>query len=65
MTPPPAPATSPAPGTPRPPWPAPATAAFPDLPPGLPLGTGLADGQYQATRLHLPAGSTLSCTRTA
>ncbi|HYZ54091.1 MAG TPA: SpoIIE family protein phosphatase [Streptosporangiaceae bacterium] len=32
---------------------------FPDLPPGLPLGTGLADGQYQATRLHLPCGSTL------
>jgi Stage II sporulation protein E (SpoIIE)/PAS fold/GAF domain len=35
-------------------------AAFPDLPPGLPLGTGLADGgRYEATRLHLPPGSTL------
>ncbi len=34
-------------------------AAFPDLPSGLPLGTGLADGPYQATRLHLPPGSTL------
>jgi serine phosphatase RsbU (regulator of sigma subunit) len=34
-------------------------AAFPDLPPGLPLGTGLGDGQYQATRLHPPPGSTL------
>jgi hypothetical protein len=34
--------------------------AFPDLPPGLPLGTGLADGgPYQAVRLHLPPGSTL------
>jgi serine phosphatase RsbU (regulator of sigma subunit) len=34
--------------------------AFPDLPPGLPLGTGLvAGGQYQAIRLHLPPGSTL------
>jgi serine phosphatase RsbU (regulator of sigma subunit) len=33
---------------------------FPDLPPGLPLGTGLADsGSYQAIRLHLPPGSTL------
>jgi PAS domain S-box-containing protein len=34
-------------------------AAFPDLPAGLPLGTGLGDGPYQATRLHLPPGSTL------
>jgi GAF domain-containing protein len=35
-------------------------AVFPDLPPGLPLGTGLADdGSYQAIRLHLPPGSTL------
>jgi GAF domain-containing protein len=35
-------------------------AAFPGLPPGLPLGTGLADGDpYQATRLRLPPGSTL------
>jgi hypothetical protein len=35
-------------------------AAFPDLPPGLPLGTGLADdSSYQAIRLHLPPGSTL------
>jgi len=35
-------------------------AAFADLPPGLPLGTGLADsGCYQAIRLHLPPGSTL------
>ncbi len=34
--------------------------AFPDLPPGLPLGTGLADaGPYEATRLQLPPGSTL------
>jgi serine phosphatase RsbU (regulator of sigma subunit) len=33
--------------------------SFPDLPPGLPLGTGLGDGSYQATRLHLPPGSTL------
>ncbi|HYZ52534.1 MAG TPA: SpoIIE family protein phosphatase [Streptosporangiaceae bacterium] len=33
--------------------------AFPHLPPGLPLGTGLADVPYQATRLHLPRGSTL------
>jgi serine phosphatase RsbU (regulator of sigma subunit) len=32
---------------------------FPHLPPGLPLGTGLADAHYQATRLHLPPGSTL------
>jgi hypothetical protein len=34
-------------------------AGFLDLPPGLPLGTGLGDGQYQATRLQLPHGSTL------
>jgi Stage II sporulation protein E (SpoIIE)/PAS fold/GAF domain len=34
-------------------------AGFPDLAPGLPLGTGLGDGQYQATRVQLPAGSTL------
>jgi serine phosphatase RsbU (regulator of sigma subunit) len=33
--------------------------AFPRLPPGLPLGTGLGDGHYQTTRLHLPRGSTL------
>jgi Stage II sporulation protein E (SpoIIE)/alpha/beta hydrolase fold len=33
--------------------------AFPDLPPGLPLGTGLGGGQYQTARLHLPPGSTL------
>jgi serine phosphatase RsbU (regulator of sigma subunit) len=34
--------------------------AFPDLPPGLPLGTGLvAGGPYQAVRLDLPPGSTL------
>jgi hypothetical protein len=32
---------------------------FPDLRPGLPLGTGLGDGHYPATRLHLPPGSTL------
>jgi serine phosphatase RsbU (regulator of sigma subunit) len=32
---------------------------FPPLPSGLPLGTGLGDGQYQTTRLHLPPGSTL------
>ena len=34
-------------------------AAFPDLPSGLPLGTGLADASYQATRPHLPRHSTL------
>jgi hypothetical protein len=35
-------------------------AAFPDMPPGLPLGTGFADSDsYQAIRLHLPPGSTL------
>jgi hypothetical protein len=35
-------------------------AEFPDLPPGLPLGTGLAGGgSYQAIRLHLPPGSTV------
>ena len=34
-------------------------AAFPDLPSGLPLGTGLADASYQATRPHLPRRSTL------
>jgi len=34
-------------------------ATFPDLPPGLPLGTGLQDSHYQATRLHLDPGSTL------
>jgi len=33
--------------------------AFPDLPAGLPLGTGLADACYRATRLHPPPGSTL------
>jgi GAF domain-containing protein len=32
---------------------------FPDLPTGLPLGTGLGDGRYQATRLRLPPASTL------
>jgi serine phosphatase RsbU (regulator of sigma subunit) len=32
---------------------------FPSLPAGLPLGTGLGDGHYQTTRLHLPPGSTL------
>ena len=34
-------------------------AAFPDLPSGLPLGTGLANGPYRATRVHLPRHSTL------
>jgi serine phosphatase RsbU (regulator of sigma subunit) len=35
-------------------------AVFPDLPPGLPLGTGVGGGgQYQATRLHVPRHSTL------
>jgi serine phosphatase RsbU (regulator of sigma subunit) len=35
-------------------------ATFPDLPPGLPIGTGLAyGGLYRTTRLHLPPGSTL------
>jgi hypothetical protein len=38
-------------------------AAFPDLPAGLPLGTGLADSlgdsPYRATRLHPPHDSTL------
>jgi PAS domain S-box-containing protein len=33
--------------------------AFPRLPAGLPLGTGIGDGTYGATRLHLPPGSTL------
>jgi hypothetical protein len=32
---------------------------FPDLPAGLPLGTGLADGHYQTARLHVPGGSVL------
>jgi hypothetical protein len=32
---------------------------FPRTPPGLPLGTGLAVGPYQATCVHLPPGSTL------
>jgi hypothetical protein len=32
---------------------------FPRTPPGLPLGTGLAVGPYQATSVHLPPGSTL------
>jgi hypothetical protein len=35
-------------------------AVFPDLPPGLPLGIGVADGgHYQATRVHVPRHSTL------
>lgn len=34
-------------------------AGFPELPPGLPLGTGLGEANYQATRLPLPTGSTL------
>ncbi len=35
-------------------------AAFLDLPPGLPLGTGVADGgHYQTTRVHIPRHSTL------
>jgi serine phosphatase RsbU (regulator of sigma subunit) len=35
-------------------------AAFPDLPPGLPLGIGVADGgHYQTTRVHIPRHSTL------
>ena len=33
--------------------------AFPDLPSGLPLGTGLTDISYRATRPHLPRHSTL------
>jgi hypothetical protein len=33
--------------------------AFPRLPAGLPLGTGLGDGPYQASRLDLPRRSTL------
>ena len=32
---------------------------FPDLPPGLPLGSGLGDARYRAARLRLPPGSTL------
>jgi len=32
---------------------------FPDLPAGLPLGTGLPGARYRATRLHPPPGSTL------
>jgi hypothetical protein len=36
------------------------SAAFLDMPPGLPLGTGVGDGgQYQTTRLHVPRHSTL------
>jgi hypothetical protein len=35
------------------------SASFLQLPPGLPLGTGLGDSQYQSTRLHVPRGSTL------
>jgi hypothetical protein len=34
-------------------------AGFPDLAPGLPLGSGLGDARYRATRLPLPPGSTL------
>jgi Stage II sporulation protein E (SpoIIE)/PAS fold/GAF domain len=34
-------------------------AAFPRLPAGLPLGTGLPGASYRATRLHPPPGSTL------
>ena len=34
-------------------------AAFPDLPAGLPLGSGLPGGPYQSTRLRLPPGSTV------
>jgi Stage II sporulation protein E (SpoIIE)/PAS fold/GAF domain len=35
-------------------------AAFLDLPPGLPLGIGVADGgHYQTTRIHIPRHSTL------
>jgi serine phosphatase RsbU (regulator of sigma subunit) len=34
-------------------------AVFLDLPPGLPLGTGVGGGHYQATRLHVPRHSTL------
>jgi hypothetical protein len=34
-------------------------ATFPDLPPGLPLGTGLRESHYRATRVPLPPGSTL------
>jgi serine phosphatase RsbU (regulator of sigma subunit) len=33
--------------------------AFPRLSAGLPLGTGLGNGPYRATRLHLPPASTL------
>jgi len=34
-------------------------ATFPSLPPGLPLGTGLKESHYQATRLRLPPASTV------
>jgi serine phosphatase RsbU (regulator of sigma subunit) len=34
-------------------------AAFLDLPPGLPLGTGVGGGHYQTVRLHVPRHSTL------
>jgi serine phosphatase RsbU (regulator of sigma subunit) len=34
-------------------------AVFLDLPPGLPLGTGVGGGHYQATRVHIPRHSTL------
>jgi hypothetical protein len=33
--------------------------AFLDLPPGLPLGIGIGHGQYEATRVRLPRGSTV------
>jgi hypothetical protein len=34
-------------------------AGFVDLPPGLPLGTGVGDGQYETIRVHMPRGSTV------
>jgi Stage II sporulation protein E (SpoIIE)/PAS fold/GAF domain len=33
--------------------------AFLDLPPGMPLGVGIGHGQYEATRVRLPPGSTI------
>ena len=59
MTPPPQTGTRPGRPPPARPGPPGHHAAFPDLPAGLPLGTGLADARYRATRLHPPPGSTL------
>jgi hypothetical protein len=34
-------------------------ATFVDLPPGMPLGTGVGDGQYETIRVHMPRGTTV------